>query len=214
MGKVRFNVSMSLDGYIAGPNQDEQNPLGVGGMDLHAWLFELEAWRNTHGEQGGAINASTRVAQELEGGFGAVVMGRNMFGPVRGPWSDDEWRGWWGENPPYHLPVVVMTHHPRDSLKMAGGTTFHFVTDGIEAALERAQFSAGEDDVLIAGGASVIHQYLDAGLIDEFWISLVPMFLGEGERFLDNLDPSIRLEQLEAVQGSGVTHVKFAVMSS
>lgn len=214
MGKVRFNVSMSLDGYIAGPNQDEENPLGVGGLDLHAWLFELEAWHNTHGEQGGAVNASTRVAQELEGGFGAVVMGRNMFGPVRGPWGDDLWRGWWGENPPYHAPVIVLTHHPHDSLEMAGGTTFHFVTDGIESALERAQLFAGEHDVLVAGGASVIHQYLDTGLIDEFWISLVPLLLGEGERFLDNLDGSIRLEQLEVVQGSGVTHIKFAVTSS
>jgi len=214
MGKVRFNVSMSLDGYMAGSNQSEENPLGVGGMDLHAWVFELETWLKRHGEQGGVVNASTRVAQELEEGFGAVVMGRNMFGPIRGPWGDDLWRGWWGEDPPYHAPVIVLTHHPRDSLEMAGGTTFHFVTDGIESALERAQVSAGEQDVLIAGGASVIHQYLDAGLIDEFWISVVPLLLGEGEGFLGNLDSSIRLEQLEVIPGSGVTHIKFAVAST
>jgi dihydrofolate reductase len=211
MGTIRFNVTMSLDGYVAGPNQGEQDPLGVGGMDLHKWLVELEAWREAHGEQGGEINASTRLAEELEGGYGAVVMGRNMFGPVRGQWGVEPWRGWWGENPPYHTPVFVLTHHQREPLEMEGGTVFHFVTDGIEAAMQAARLAAGEKDVLIAGGASVIQQYLDAGLIDEFWISLVPLLLGDGERLLDNLRSSIRLEQIEVVEAPGVTHLKFKV---
>jgi dihydrofolate reductase len=211
MGTIRFNVTMSLDGYVAGPNQGEQDPLGVGGMDLHKWLVELEAWREAHGEQGGEINASTRLAEELEGGYGAVVMGRNMFGPVRGQWGVEPWRGWWGENPPYHTPVFVLTHHQREPLEMEGGTVFHFVTDGIEAAMQAARLAAGEKDVLIAGGASVIQQYLDAGLIDEFWISLVPLLLGDGERLLDNLRSSIRLEQIEVVEAPGVTHLKFTV---
>jgi dihydrofolate reductase len=211
MGTIRFNVTMSLDGYVAGPNQGEQDPLGVGGMDLHKWLVELEAWREAHGEQGGEINASTRLAEELEGGYGAVVMGRNMFGPVRGQWGVEPWRGWWGENPPYHTPVFVLTHHQREPLEMEGGTVFHFVTGGIEAAMQAARLAAGEKDVLIAGGASVIQQYLDAGLIDEFWISLVPLLLGDGERLLDNLRSSIRLEQIEVVEAPGVTHLKFKV---
>jgi dihydrofolate reductase len=211
MGTIRFNVTMSLDGYVAGPNQGEQDPLGVGGMDLHKWLVELEAWREAHGEQGGEINASTRLAEELEGGYGAVVMGRNMFGPVRGQWGVEPWRGWWGENPPYHTPVFVLTHHQREPLEMEGGTVFHFVTGGIEAAMQAARLAAGEKDVLIAGGASVIQQYLDAGLIDEFWISLVPLLLGDGERLLDNLRSSIRLEQIEVVEAPGVTHLKFTV---
>ena len=211
MGTIRFNVTMSLDGYVAGPNQGEQDPLGVGGMDLHKWLIELEAWREAHGEQGGEINASTRLAEELEGGYGAVVMGRNMFGPVRGQWGVEPWRGWWGENPPYHTPVFVLTHHQREPLEMEGGTVFNFITDGIEAALQAARLAAGEKDVLIAGGASVIQQYLNAGLIDEFWISLVPLLLGDGERLLDNLRISIRLEQIEVVEAPGVTHLKFKV---
>ena len=211
MGKVRFNVTMSLDGYVAGPNQTENDPLGAGGMDLHTWLFELEAWRKTHGEQGGEVNASTRVAEVLEGGYGAVVMGRNMFGPVRGPWGDEPWTGWWGENPPYHTPVFVLTHHQREPLKMDGGTTFHFVTDGIGPALDRARLVSDDQDVLIAGGASVIQQYLAAGLVEEFWISLVPLLLGDGERLLDNLGSSIRLDQIEAVEAPGVTHLKFVV---
>jgi len=211
MGKVRFNVTMSLDGYVAGPSQSENDPLGAGGMDLHTWLFELEAWRKTHGEQGGEVNASTRVAEVLEGGYGAVVMGRNMFGPVRGPWGDEPWTGWWGENPPYHTPVFVLTHHQREPLKMDGGTTFHFVTDGIGPALDRARLVSDDQDVLIAGGASVIQQYLAAGLVEEFWISLVPLLLGDGERLLDNLGSSIRLDQIEAVEAPGVTHLKFVV---
>lgn len=211
MGKVRFNVTMSLDGYVAGPRQSEENPLGIGGMDLHSWLVELEAWRSSHGQPGGEVSASTRVAKELEGGYGAVVMGRKMFGPVRGPWEGDAWKGWWGENPPYHTPVFVVTHHARQPLEMEGGTTFQFVTGGIVAALELANRAAAGRDVLIAGGASVIRQYLGAGLIDEFWISLVPVLLEDGESLLGGLDASIELEQLEAVTAPGVTLLRFAV---
>jgi dihydrofolate reductase len=186
MAKIRFSVSVSLDGYMAGPAQSEENPLGVGGMELHRWLFDLEAWRASHGEVGGRVDASTRVADELEGGFGSVVMGRNMFGPTRGDWGEHPWNGWWGDNPPYHTPVFVLTHHPRESLELDGGTTFHFITDGAETALSQARAAAGGGDVLIAGGASVIRQSLAAGVIDEFWLSVVPVLLGSGERPLDS----------------------------
>ncbi len=200
---------MSLDGFVSGPNQSEQNPLGLGGMALHEWLFGLEAWRKSHGEGGGVVNPSTPVVEELESGYGAAVMGRNMFGPIRGPWKDESWRGWWGSDPPYHTPVFVLTHHEREPLEMEGGTTFHFVTDGIEAALARARSAAGQGDVLIAGGASVIQQYLAARLVDEFHISLVPLLLGDGERLLENLDASIGLEQVEVIEAPGVTHLKY-----
>lgn len=209
IGKVRFSITMSLDGFVSGPNQSEQNPLGMGGMALHEWLFGLEAWRKSHGEGGGVVNPSTPVVEELESGYGAVVMGRNMFGPIRGPWKDESWRGWWGSDPPYHTPVFVLTHHERGSLEMEGGTTFHFVTDGIEAALARARSAAGQRDVLIAGGASVIQQYLAARLVDEFQISLVPLLLGDGERLLENLDGSIGLEQVEVIEAPRVTHLKY-----
>ncbi|MCI0426197.1 MAG: dihydrofolate reductase family protein [Actinobacteria bacterium] len=210
MGKVRFNVSMSLDGYMAGPHQSERDPLGLGGLDLHSWLFALERRQDADGEEGGIVNASTRVARELESGYGAVVMGRNMFGPIRGPWNV-EWRGWWGEDPPWHTPVYVLTHHQREPLEMDGGTTFYFVTDGIASALERARASAGEEDVLIGGGASVIQQYLASGLIDEFWVSIVPILLGSGERLFDNVGSSITLELIEVVEAPEVTHLKVAV---
>jgi len=209
MGKVRFSITMSLDGFVAGPDQSKENPLGVGGMALHEWLFELEAWRKSHGERGGVVNPSTPVVEELESGYGAVVMGRNMFGPIRGPWEDESWRGWWGGNPPYHTPVFVLTHHERGAAEMEGETTFHFVTDGIESALARAQRAAGHRDVLIAGGASVTRQFLRAGLIDEFRLSLVPILLGGGERLLDNLRGSTSLEQVEVIEAPGVTHLKY-----
>ncbi len=189
MGKVRFNVSMSLDGYMAGPDQSEENPLGVGGMDLHTWLFDMEPWRASHGESGGRVDASTPVVEALETGFGAVVMGRNMFGPIRGEWGDQPWRGWWGDNPPYHTPVYVLTHFGRESLEMQGGTTFHFVTEGAESALDQALSAAGDKDVLLAGGASVIRNYLAVGAIDEFWVTIVALLLGSGERPLDSLPP-------------------------
>src|SRR5439155_4003242 len=161
MGKVRFHVAMSLDGYVAGPDQSEENPLGEGGMRLHEWGFELEAWRVMQGLEGGTVNASTQVMEETRSNVGATVMGRNMFGGGRGPWPDDPpWTGWWGDNPPFHTPVFVLTHHRRTPQQMEGGTTFVFVTDGIESALQQAKEAAGRQDVRIGGGAGTIQQYL------------------------------------------------------
>ena len=211
MGKIRFNVSLSLDGYMAGPDQSEQNPLGVGGMDLHNWLFDMEAWRTSHGESGGRVGPSTPVVKELEAGFGAVVMGRNMFGPIRGEWGGDPWRGWWGDDPPYHTPVFVLTHYERESLEMEGGTTFHFVTDGFESAMDQALAAAGDDDVLVAGGASVIRHYLAAGVIDEFWLNLVPLLLGSGERPLDGIPSRSNFEVVGVIPAPKATHLKYVV---
>jgi dihydrofolate reductase len=213
MGNFRFQISISADGYAAGPNQSEKEPLGVGGEELHNWMTSLEVWRKAHGEEGGEVNASTPVAEELEGGYGAVVMGRNMFGPIGGgDWGDESWTGWWGDNPPYHTPVFVLTHHPREPVEMEGDTTFHFVTDGIESALEQARAAAGDQDVLLGGGASVARQYLAAGLIDEFEVSVSPIILGGGERLLDDLGPDLKLEQLRAIEAPGVTHIKYRVL--
>ena len=212
MGIVRFLQSISLDGYSAGPNQTQEEPLGVGGEELHEWMFGLEAWRRAHGEEGGEVNESTPIIEELEAGFGAVVMGRNMFGPIGGGEQDDgSWKGWWGDEPPYHAPVYILTHHARESLEMEGGTPFHFVSDGIESALEQARAAAGDDDVLIAGGASVIRQYLAAGLIDEFTLSVTPRILGSGERPLEDVG-DLKLEQLRAVEAPGVAHLNYRVV--
>jgi dihydrofolate reductase len=211
MGKTRFNVSLSLDGYMAGPDQSEENPLGIGGMRLHEWLFDLEAWRSSHGETGGVVDASTPVVKELESGYGAVVMGRNMFGPIRGEWGVDPWRGWWGDNPPYHTPVFVVTHHGRETLEMEGGTSFNFVTDGVASALEQATAAAGGRDVLVAGGASVIRQSLEAGVIEEFWLSIVPLFLGSGEGPFDGLSVLPGLELIDVVSAPKATHIKYAI---
>jgi dihydrofolate reductase len=211
MGKTRFNVSLSLDGYMAGPDQSEENPLGIGGMQLHEWLFDLEAWRSSHGEVGGVVDASTPVVEELESGYGAVVMGRNMFGPTRGEWGVDPWRGWWGDNPPYHTPVFVLTHHGRETLEMEGGTSFHFVTDGVASALEQATAAADSRDVLVAGGASVIRQCLEAEVVEEFWLSIVPLLLGSGERPLDGLSVLPSLELIDVVSAAKATHIKYSV---
>ena len=211
MGKVRFNVSISLDGFMAGPDQSEENPLGVGGMELHRWLFDMEPWRASHGEPGGRVDASTPVVSELEAGFGAVVMGRNMFGPIRDEWGADPWQGWWGDNPPYHTPVFVLTHYGRESLAMDGGTTFHFVTDGFGSAMDQALAAAGDDHVLVAGGASVIRHYLSAGVIDEFWLSIVPLLLGSGERPLDGIPSTTSVEVVDVIAAPKVTHLKYVV---
>jgi dihydrofolate reductase len=211
MGIVRFQQSISLDGFTAGPDQSEENPIGVGGMALHGWMVGLEAWRRAHGEEGGEVNASTPIVEELEAGFGAVVMGRNMFGPIRGEWGDDPWRGWWGEEPPYHRPVYVLTHHPRESLELRG-TTFHFVTDGVDSALEQARAAAGNDDVLIAGGASTIRQSLAAGQVDEFQLHVVPILLGCGEQPFHDIESDLKLEQLRAVEAPGVAHLEYRVV--
>jgi dihydrofolate reductase len=181
-------------------------------LELHRWLFDMEAWRASHGEAGGRVDDSSRVANELEAGFGAVVMGRNMFSPTRGEWGEHPWRGWWGDNPPYHTPVFVLTHHRREPLEMEGGTTFHFVTEGAESALNQAMAAAGGDDVLIAGGASVIRQCLAAGLVDEFWLSVVPVFLGSGgESPLDGVPSGIGIEVEDVVPAPDVTHLKYAL---
>ncbi|MGB7588872.1 MAG: dihydrofolate reductase family protein [Solirubrobacterales bacterium] len=212
MTKLSFNIAISLDGYVAGPNQSEENPIGVGGMQLHEWLFPLAAFRKIRGEEGGEVNASTPVVEERFESAGATIMGRNMFGPVRGPWGEDPWKGWWGDNPPYHHPVFVLTHHPREPLEMEGGTTFHFVTDGIESALERAMEAAGEKDISLAGGASVIQQYLAAGLVDEMELHVAPVLLGDGERLFDRAGANLKLEQLRAVEAPGVAHLKYRIV--
>jgi dihydrofolate reductase len=213
MSKLRSGITMSLDGYIAGPEQSVENPLGIGGMRLHEWAFALAAWREQHGLEGGEVNPSTAFVEESLANVGAVLMGRNMFGGGRGPWGDDPWRGWWGDDPPFHVPVFVLTHHERDPLPLEGGTTFTFVTDGIESALEQARRAAGVKDVVIGGGAGVIRQYLAAGLVDELSISLAPVLLGGGERLLDGLgDSAIELEQVDAIAAPGVTHVRYRVV--
>jgi dihydrofolate reductase len=206
-------MAISLDGFGAGPDQSVDTALGVGGERLHEWMIPLAVFRQMHGEDGGEgeVNESTAVVRGWWENMGAVVMGRNMFGGGPGPWRGD-WRGWWGENPPYHVPVFVLTHHPREPVQMQGGTTFHFATEGIEAALKLATEAAGGKDVWLAGGASVIRQYLRAGLLDEIEISLTPVLLGRGERLFADLDGSnIELEQIRSIEAPGVTHIKYRV---
>src|ERR1700743_1033936 len=186
MAKLKFNIAISLDGFVAGPNQSEQDPLGEGGMQLHEWVFELAAWREPHGREGGVVNESTEIVEQSTANVGAVIMGRNMFGGGPGPWGEPAWDGWWGEEPPFHAPVFVLTNHARDPLAKEGGTTFHFVTDGISSAFELAKEAAGGMDVALAGGADVAQQYLTAGLIDELRLSVVPVLLGAGSRLFDN----------------------------
>jgi dihydrofolate reductase len=210
MSSVTCQISISLDGFVAGPNQSLEDPIGQGGMRLHQWVFATEAWRAQHGEQGGERNADSEVVETLFENVGAYVMGRKMFGGGDGPW-DESWTGWWGEDPPYHTPVFVLTHHVREPLTMQGGTTFHFVTDGIESALEQARSAAGAKDVSIAGGASAVQQYLAAGLLDELYLHIAPVVLGGGERLLENVgDPT--LEPVEVVASPAVTHVRYRVV--
>ena len=213
MSKLRFQISVSLDGYVAGPDQTDENPLGIGGEALHEWVVKLEAWRTPHGLEGGEVNASTPVMEEAQANVGATIMGRNMFGGGPGPWGENPpWNGWWGDNPPFHTPVYVLTHHARDPLEMEGGTTFFFVTDGIESALEKARTAAGEKDVLIGGGADVIQQYLAAGLVDEFDLHVVPVLLGGGARLFENVGGP-KLEQVRALDAPGVTHIKYRAVN-
>jgi dihydrofolate reductase len=212
MSKLRSHISMSLDGFVAGPNQSLQNPLGEGGEGLHEWVVPLAAWRGEHGKEGGEVNANTAVVEETIQNIGATVMGRNMFGGGPGPWGDEAWKGWWGKNPPFHTPVFVLTHYAREPLVMEGGTTFIFVTDGIESALEQAKQAANGKDVALGGGASAVQQYLGAGLIDELEIHMVPILLGGGARLLDNVAGSgIRLEPVRTVGAPGVAHLKYRV---
>jgi dihydrofolate reductase len=214
MSQVRCHISISLDGFVAGPNQSEENPLGEGGERLHEWVVPLAAWREAHGHEGGAVNESARILEESRENVGAGVMGRNMFGPIGGgAWRGDEWKGWWGDEPPYRYPVFVVTHHPRDPVEMKGGTTYHFVTDGIEAALEQAKEAAGGKDVMLWGGAQVVNQYLAAGLLNVLELHVVPLLLGGGARLFDDLGPAVRLEQVRAVEAPGVTHLKYTAVT-
>jgi dihydrofolate reductase len=212
MSKLRFQTSMSLDGFVAGPNQSLDHPLGEGGTQLHEWIFGLAAWRERHGQDGGEVNASTEVVEESLQNIGATVMGRNMFGG-HGPWGDEPWDGWWGDDPPFHHPVFVVTHYPREPITMQGGTTFTFVTDGIESALDRARAAAGGKDVGLGGGANIAQQYLRAGLIGELGIHLVPVLLGDGARLFDNLGGAdVRLECTRVIEAPGVTHLTYRVL--
>jgi dihydrofolate reductase len=214
MGRTKAQISVSLDGYMAGPDQGEENPLGEGGMGLHEWAMELSSWQEAHGGEGGGgdQNPSNAVIAAAQADIGAVVMGRNMFGPVRGEWGDEDWRGWWGEEPPYHAPVFVLTHHPRDSFEMDGGTSFHFVTDGIESAIARAREAAGDQDVSVGGGASTLQQTIAAGLLDEILVNQVPILLGSGERLFDALPAgAARFELRDAVRGDKALHLTYAI---
>lgn len=212
MSKVKCQISISADGYLAGPNQSEEHPLGEGGMALHEWVFKLAAWREPHGREGGEVNASSEVMEEATANLGAVVMGRNMFGPVRGPWTEPLWNGWWGEEPPFHAPVFVLTHHEREPLTL-GETTFHFLTEGPERAVELAREAAGAADVSVGGGGETIQQLLRAGLLDELVINQVPLILGGGTRLLDGIPPSVKLEQTRVVEGPEAAHLFYSVKS-
>ena len=212
MPKLRVhNFSVSIDGFGAGPRQGIDNPLGVGGLRLHEWVFATRAWHQRQGTDGGAAGLDDRFIEEGDAGMGATIMGRNMFGPIRGGWPDETWTGWWGDDPPYHHQVFILTHHARAPITMQGGTTFNFVTDGLEAALQRAFAAADGRDVRLGGGAATIQQYLRARLVDEMHLAIVPIFLGEGERLFDHLDGiSANYECVELVSSPTVVHARFA----
>ena len=210
MSSVTCQISISLDGFVAGPNQSLENPIGEGGMRLHQWVFKTASWREQHGEQGGARTADSEVLDEVVRHVGAYIMGRKMFGGGDGPW-DETWTGWWGDDPPYHVPVFVLTHHSRQPLTMRGGTTFTFVTGGIASALAQARSAAGEKDISIAGGAHTVRQYLAAGMLDELYLHIVPVILGAGERLLEDVgDPT--LEPINVIASPAVTHIKYRVV--
>jgi dihydrofolate reductase len=211
MSRLSVHISVSADGYVAGPNQSEENPLGEEGERLHDWVVALRAWRAPHGLEGGEVNASTTVVEQAQANIGAEIMGRGKFGGGPGPWGEDPWRGWWGEDPPFHMPVFVLTHHQREPLTLSD-TTFTFVTDGTEAALEQARAAAGEKDVLIGGGADVINQYLAAGHVDELELHIVPLLLGGGARLFEGIGPDLELEQIRVVEAPGVAHLNYRVV--
>lgn len=211
MSRVRMQISVSLDGFVAGPDQSLDNPLGINGERLHEWVFPLAVWRRMHGREGGAVNASNAVVEEAFANVGATIMGRNMFGGGPGPWKGD-WKGWWGDDPPFHTPVFVLTHHARDPLVMNGGTTFYFVTDGVASALDRAREAAGGKDVQVGGGADAARQFLAGHLLDEIEIHLVPLLLGSGARLLDNLPTDLQLDPIRTIGAPGVTHLKYRVV--
>jgi dihydrofolate reductase len=209
VSKLRVqSFAISIDGYGAGPGQDLQNPLGVNGPELMECFFHTRVWRRMHGYADGDTGIDNDMAELGFVGFGAWILGRNMFGPVRGPWPDDSWKGWWGEEPPYHAPVFVLTHHPRPPLRMAGGTEFRFVTDGIHAALEQARAAAGGGDVRLGGGVATVRQYLTAGLIDELHLAIRPVLLGSGEHLLGGIDMrALGYECARCVPGERAIHV-------
>ena len=209
MSKLRVqSFALSIDGFGAGPNQDLQNPLGVRGPELMEWFFNTRAWRTMHGLGDGETGVDNAMAEQGFDNIGAWILGRNMFGPVRGPWPDESWKGWWGDEPPYHVSVVVLTHHARSPVPMAGGTTFHFVTDGIHAALQQAKAAAGGRDVRLGGGVATIRQYLSAGLIDELHLVIRPVLLGSGENLLHDLDMrALGYECWKYVAGERALHV-------
>jgi dihydrofolate reductase len=202
MSNVTCQISVSLDGYMAGPDQSVENPLGVGAERLHTWYFGAEP----------PIKADAEITEHLLEGNGAYIMGRNMFGPIRGEWPDLSWRGWWGEDPPYHTPVFVLTHYEREPLEMEGGTTFHFVTGGFDEALTRAREAAGDRDIAIAGGASTLNQALAAGALDELFLHYSPILLGAGERLFEGLDTPPALEIVETIASPAATHVRYRVV--
>jgi dihydrofolate reductase len=211
VSRLRFTISMSLDGFVAGPEQSPSDPLGIGGTRLHEWVVPLAAWRSAHGLDGGEVNESSAVLERSTAGIGATIMGRNMFGGHPGPWHrDDPWNGWWGDSPPFRHPVFVLTHHPRAPLEL-DGTTFTFVTDGIETALAQARHAAGGKDVSLAGGAAAAQQYLRAGLVDAMEINLVPTLLGSGARLFDGIGDDLHgLELVRTVATPRVTHLSLA----
>lgn len=212
MPKLRVhNFAISVDGYAAGPDQGLENPLGIGGMKLHDWAFATRSWNQSHGMKGGEKGVDDKLVAKGEIGIGATIMGRNMFGPIRGPWIDENWKGWWGDDPPFHHPVFVLTNFDRDPIRMEGGTTFHFVTDGFASALGQAFDAANGDDVRVGGGPATIQQYLSAGLIDEMHVAIVPILLGGGTRLFDNLsDGPVGLECIEFIGSPTVAHARFA----
>jgi dihydrofolate reductase len=216
MGKLTFEITMSLDGFVTGPNPGLEQPLGAGGERLHEWIIRLRSWRERHGESGGATGPDDELLEESVTASGAIIMGRRMFSGNEGPWEDDpNADGWWGDEPPFRVPVFVLTHHPRETVEKQGGTTFHFVTEGIEAALEHAREAARERNVGIAGGANVFQQYLRAGHVDEMLLHVVPVLLGEGTRLFENhLGPDqVELEPTQVVDSPAVTHLRYRVAS-
>lgn len=211
MTKLTFDITMSLDGFVAGPNPGVEQPLGEGGERLHEWVYGLKSWRERHGLAGGAANRDAEILEESLANTGAMIMGRKMFGGGEGPW-DESWEGWWGDEPPFGVPVFVLTHHPREPLAMKGGTTFTFVTDGIESALDQARAAAGDRNVAVAGGANVAQQYLKSGLLDELQVHVASLLLGDGTRLFDRLGPDpIELEVVRVVESEAVTHLKYRV---
>ncbi len=215
MPKVTLDISMSVDGFIAGPNPSLEEPLGEGGEQLHEWIFGLKTWRETHGREGGESNVDDELVRESFEASGAVVMGRRMFSGGSGRWEDDpNPDGWWGERPPFGVPVFVVTHHPRERVEKQGGTTFTFVTDGVESAVEQARAAAGDKNVAVGGGADVVQQLLRTRLLDEMQLHVVPLFLGGGVRLLDNVgDPPPELEIARVVDSPAVTHVRYRVVN-